>query len=295
MTTVRSHPPAPRPAGTSRPRADLHTHSTCSDGCFSPTDLVHRARAAGLEMIALTDHDTVRGIAEAQAAGRAVGVEVIPGIEMSVREGEQEYHLLGYFIEGEGEGFQRYLDAVQANRVRRIRRMVDRLQARGIAITYAEVEARANGTVGRPHVARALVDRGVVKDIDAAFDEHLAEGRPGFVRRDMIGGTEGVALIRAMGGVPVLAHPGLYDSLAALPALVAAGLEGLEVFHPKHPPETVATLERLAAAHGLVPTGGSDFHGDGAVCALGARTVDAAVVDRLRTLRPEGAGGERCE
>ena len=238
-------------------------HSTASDGTFSPTAVVERARTVGLDAFALTDHDTLDGLPEAIAAGARLGVRVIGGCEFSVRVSWGEMHLLGYFLDPGDVAIEGFLAAARKGRVARALLMVEHLRAWGVEITDADVMAEAgNAAVGRPHVARALVRRGTVPDIQAAFEQFLGQGRRAYVEKVLPPFAEVAALVHASGGVVSAAHLRDRGTRAALTALKAEGLDAVEVRHPRHPPDVAAHLSDLASVLGLLKTGGSDWHGD---------------------------------
>lgn len=268
-------------------RCDLHTHSTASDGLLTPTELARAAHAAELTTIALTDHDTTEGVAEAQAAGSALGLHVIPGVEINtdLRAGG-EAHVLGYFVPLADPVFQQELATRRAARLDRGQRMVAQLRKIGLPITWEQVLRHADGAVGRPHVAAALIDLGVVQTVAEAFDTYLARGKAGYVPRAPYAPEEAIALIRQAGGVASLAHPAYIASLdSLLPRLVAAGLTGLETYYGQYNPENIRYLSDLATRFGLIPTGGSDYHGPGIhPTPLGAQpTLPEASLEALRT------------
>jgi predicted metal-dependent phosphoesterase TrpH len=251
------------------PYVDLHMHSTASDGSRSPRDVVHAAKNAGLAAIALTDHDTVGGLAEAQAAGHELGVRVVNGIELSAVEGEAETHVLGLHLR-DTLIIERELTALRDMRARRGQQIVDKLIALGVMITFDDVLAQSGGgAVGRPHVARALVADGWATDVRDAFDRYLGAGKPAYVAKDQLGMAAAIAIIHAAGGLAVLAHPGPAGTRERLTALAALGLDGVEVRHPGHSPSDTNRLTALAAQLGLLMSGGSDWHG----AAEGPRTI----------------------
>ena len=253
-------------------RWDFHTHTRVSDGSLSPAELVERAAANRVTGFALTDHDTVEGVAEARAAGAARGIEVWAGIELSVSEddGKRGLHVLGLGIDETCLELRARLDELQRGREGRAARIVAHLQRAGIAITLAQVEAESGGgAIGRPHVARALVAVGACTDVEDAFTRFLRRGKPAFEPNTAFSAREAIALVHAAGGAAVLAHPPLsagVDGPGGLAAfverLVPFGLDGVELWHPSHKATTVRRLARIAHAHGLLTTGGSDFHGD---------------------------------
>lgn len=266
---------------------DLHTHTQASDGALSPSQLVAHALATdpGLELraIAVTDHDTTAGLAEALAAAGGSPLEVIPGVEISTSHDGAEVHLLGYFVDPGASELQEQLVRRREDREHRAHEMVERLRALGVPIDYEDVLREAgNAAVGRPHVAGALVARGWVRDRQHAFDRYLADGRPAAVPKPVFPLQEAIALLLRTGACPVLAHPGLLkrpDALAGMPRL---GLVGIEVFYPKHFPDQVRDLLTFAETHGLVPTGGSDFHSPAQPAPLGSQRVPGEVLEELR-------------
>lgn len=266
-------------------QADLHVHTTASDGTDSPAEVVARARSLGLGAVAITDHDTLEGVKSALAAGCLHKIEVIPGIELGTEGLGEEIHVLGYLVELDNQEFLDKLALFQDTRVVRMEKMVEKLQEIGLQVAMERVMAIAGqGSVGRPHLAAALVEAGVVETLSEAFEKYLGAGRPAYVPRYKLSPQEAVSMIRAAGGVPVLAHPGLNKSLRMLKDLIEAGLAGLEAYHPVHSREQASYYHRLALEHGLVATGGSDYHGPGhkAGCRLGMETVSYGVVEELK-------------
>jgi 3',5'-nucleoside bisphosphate phosphatase len=248
---------------------DLHMHSTASDGSRSPADVVRAAQAAGLAAIALTDHDSVSGLAEAQATGLELGVRIVNGVELSAVEGDAETHLLGLHLR-DTSLLDRGLSDLRDMRQRRAQTIVDKLVALGVAVTFEDVLAQAKGgAVGRPHVARALVGDGWATDVRDAFDRYLGAGRPAYVAKEQLCMRDAIAMIHAAGGLAVLAHPGGAGSRERLTALMTLGLDGVEVMHPGHSPSDTARLRTLSEQLGLIASGGSDWHG----AAEGPRTI----------------------
>lgn len=242
-------------------RVDLHAHSTASDGAMSPSAGVATAHAAGLAALALTDHDTLAGVAEAQRAADAVGLRLVPGVELSVHQGELEVHLLGLHIR-DVDALQQELELFRERRVERARQIVAKLNALGVPLTVESVLViAAGGAVGRPHVAKALIAGGFVRDAREAFDRYLGAGKPAYADKERLEFADGIAMIRAAGGISVLAHPGPDGRRERIEPLVALGLDGLEVRHPSHSGEDIKRLGALAEFFGLVPSGGSDWHG----------------------------------
>ncbi|MCA1984555.1 PHP domain-containing protein [Nocardioides nematodiphilus] len=270
-------------------RIDLHTHSRVSDGTDTPAELVAAAAATGLDVVALTDHDTTAGWDEALAAGEEHGVTVIPGIEISTEHGGRSVHLLGYLIDPTYEPLVEELGQILAGRSARVPLMVAQLQAEGIAITEADVYAQSTdaAATGRPHVADALVALGVVGHRDEAFDRFLAWGRPAYVDRYAAPLERMIDLIARAGGVSVIAHPWgrttrRTPSVEQLATFAARGLAGVEVDHQDHDAATRAELRAVAAELDLVATGSSDYHGTGKTGhPLGVNTTAAVELHRL--------------
>lgn len=248
-------------AGAPASFVDLHAHSTASDGSQAPAAAVQAAHAAGLSAFALTDHDTLAGIAEAQVAADALGLRLIPGVELSVHQADVEVHLLGLHIR-DVDALQQRLEAFRGFRRVRAEAMVAKLNAAAIPVSFDAVLAEAaGGAIGRPHVARALVTGGWVKDMREAFDRWLAAGKPAYVDKERLDIADGIAMIHQAGGIAVYAHPGSDGRRESIEPLVAAGLDGIEVRHPSHSREDELRLASLAAFFGLVVSGGSDWHG----------------------------------
>lgn len=256
---------------------DLHTHSTASDGSRTPRDVVRAARELGLAALALTDHDTVDGLGEAIDAGRALGIRIVPGVELSAVEGDAETHLLGLHLADAGRIAAQLRD-LRAMRLTRAERIVTRLNELGVRVTLEDVLGEsAGGAVGRPHIARALVNNGWATDLRDAFDRYLGNGRPAFVPKDHLAIGDAITMIHEAGGLAVLAHPGPSGTRSRIEALVALGLDGVEVRHPSHSGEDVARLNTLVDHYALVPSGGSDWHGlNEGGRALGAMRVPLA-------------------
>lgn len=248
-------------------RIDLHLHTTHSDGSFNTSDVMTFAKEAGVTALAITDHDIVDGIPEAIAAGALLNIEVIPGVEISSRHGESELHILGYFLDWKDETLNQRMMKLRDSRHTRNPQIVRKLNELGVDLTYEEVR-RLAGTesVGRPHIARVLMNKGVVTSAKEAFDRYLADGRPAYVPRELPPPEEAVAWIREVGGVPVLAHPTwVKQSGEGLDRLVeqlkSFGLRGIEVHYSTHSPRQTEDYLSLAKRFDLLVTGGSDFHG----------------------------------
>lgn len=287
--------------------ADLHVHTTASDGTESPEEVVAQAASTGLGALAVADHDTVEGIEPAVEEGRRRGLEVLPAIELGTEHLGREIHMLGYMIDVCSPEFLEELAFFRDTRLERVTRMVARLNRLGLRISLQRVlEIAGSGSVGRPHIARALVEKGLAWSVEEAFNRYIGEGRPGFEPRFKYSPARAVRLVRRAGGVAVLAHPGLAGAEYLVPPLVTEGLLGIEVYHPGHSPEVIKFLLGLCQQYGLVATGGSDYHGPGGDRnnRLGACTVPGRVVEQIKALaravRKEGGekggpGAGDCE
>ncbi|OIV36915.1 phosphatase [Mangrovactinospora gilvigrisea] len=275
------------------PRIDLHTHSNASDGTDTPAQLVANAARAGLGVVALTDHDTTAGYAEAAAALAALPAEaplgtVVPGAELSTRHGELSVHLLAYLFDPAHAELVREMELLRTDRVRRAREMTEKCVALGAPISWPQVERiAAGGAVGRPHVASALVEAGVVGSVSEAFvPDWLGAGGRAYVHKRDLDAEYAVRLVREAGGVPVVAHPAaavrggvLTDEQIA--ALAAVGLAGLEADHPDQSPPERARIRGLAAELGLITTGSSDYHGGRKTIAIGAESTAPEALEAL--------------
>lgn len=248
-------------------RLDLHLHTTHSDGSSTPAEVVRLAHQAGVTALAITDHDITTGLAEATSTGLRFGIEIIPGVEISSILGDSELHMLGYFLDYQDTKLNERLTVLRESRHRRNPQIIERLQAMGIEITYEEVRALAGtDSVGRPHIARVLMEKRVVATAKEAFDQFLAEGRPAYVPRLLPSPAEAIQWIRAAKGLAVLAHPTwIKTSEGTLSDLVrqlkADGLDGVEVHYSTHTARQTREYLGLANQLGLLVTGGSDFHG----------------------------------
>lgn len=252
---------------TARPtRADLHLHTTYSDGRLTPTQLVQLVVERGVEVMALTDHDTTEGIEEALAAARQYPhLRFIPGVELSTDVPGNEVHVLGYFIDHRDQAFQDFLARFRRSRLQRGQRMVEKLAELGIHIEWQRVKEIAGaGAVGRPHLAQAMLEKGYVSSIAEAFERYIGRNGPAYVERERLTPAEAVSLVVQVKGVPVLAHPRDLDALDRwLVELKGVGLQGMEVYYQDYDAETIAHLLAVAQRHHLIPLGGSDYHGLG--------------------------------
>ena len=283
---------AATPAGAGGPRfVDLHAHSTASDGAATPAALVAAARQAGLAAIALTDHDTVAGVRAAVAAADGIGPRVVPGVELSAVDASGETHVLGLHL-ADLETLDARLAELREMRRTRAERIVQRLNALGVRVTMDDVLAQAaGGAIGRPHVARALIANGWAGDLRTAFDRYLGAGRPAYVAKDRLSLADAIGMVHRAGGVAVLAHPGAAATPERLKALAALGLDGVEVRHPSHDEGEIARILALTERLGLVPSGGSDWHGqpDGSR-ALGMMRVPTEWLERQDARVAAGRG-----
>ena len=274
-------------------RIDLHTHTTFSDGSLSPTELVDLANQQGLDILAITDHDTTEGLPEALEATKDASLELIPGIELSAQFQNREMHILGYFINPTDPQFQTRLEALRSTRIERIRHILDRLHSLGMDISLEDVEQVSGfGTIGRPHIAQVLIAKGYVTSMKDAFEHLLGSRGKAYVQRVVPEAHEIIGWITDAGGIPVLAHPywegfNKEDSATACQTLVEQGLQGLEVFYGTFSAKHISFNLGLARRFDLLMTGGSDFHGtlkpDIALGkGRGSLHVPSKVVERLR-------------
>ena len=247
---------------------DLHIHTTESDGTLTPSQVVRYAKEKGLKAVAITDHDTIHGNEEAIKEGISAGVEVIPGVEISVDYSPGTMHMLGYFITTEDPILNEKLTLLQDSRADRNPRIIEKLNKLGLSLTYDEVvQVSGGGQVGRPHMAQVLMKKGYTKSIKEAFDKYLGKGAPAYLDKFRLSAVEAITMITDAGGIPVLAHPfTLYckssDELDALvEKLVNQGLQGLEVYYSEHDERKTSSYKLLAKRYNLAITGGSDFHG----------------------------------
>jgi len=262
-------------------KADLHIHSTASDGLFSPRKVVTEAKKMGFSVIALTDHDTTQGLAEAIATGRDYSVQVVPGIELSTVSDGEEIHILGYKFRRENRDLQAMLSKLKEARTQRVKEISLRLQQLGYDISWPDIvaESKAGHSIGRPHVARAMVRRGYADSVSAAFDAWLNPGRPAFVPRYKLTPQQAIEYIHAAGGLAFLAHPGLLcDGIATARKLIAQGIDGIEVFHSEHSQPQIEGFFSLAQGKGVYISGGSDCHGSPQV-KIGQQSVDLALAN----------------
>ncbi len=273
-----------------RPLIDLHSHSLASDGQYAPAEVARRAAEAGIRVWALCDHDTVAGLPEAGRAASELGVRLVPGIELSAFLERREIHLVGHFVDPDHASLRRFEDFLAERRRERMAVIVGKLAALGVRIRAEDVEKFSGGkTIGRPHVARAIVETGAVATVKEAFDRFLGEGRPAYVQRYRLLAEDAVRLVRGAGGTTTIAHPGVSKlEQGEVARLRQAGVEGIEVHHPDHAPSVREKYLRIAEAIGLVPTAGSDFHGEAIAPDrhLGMVSMDEENLARLEERRP---------
>ena len=273
-------------------QVDLHIHSTTSDGKLTPAEVVRKAAEKGLAYIALADHDSVDGIAAAKAAAKAFpNLTVIPGIEISTDIPQGEVHILGYFIDYNDPEFLAKLEDFKNSRLRRAEQMVAKLEGLGLHVEWQRVlELAGTSTIGRPHIAQAMMEKGHVPSFQEAFDEYLGHGKPAYVEREKMLPAEAVAIIVKARGLAVLAHPLTTEDPEGLIAeLKPAGLVGLEAYYNGYSAEEVEGLVALAQKHGLITTGGSDFHGiePDEETAIGGADVPLEAAEQLIALAKE--------
>ena len=264
---------------------DLHSHTTASDGTLSPRELVRLAARQGVRVLAVTDHDSVSGLPEAIDEAARHSIEIVPGLEINCDVEGAEVHILGYCVDWQAEWFETFLAGQRAERTARVHRIVERLGELGVSLTADEVFAICKeGSPGRPHVAQAMVKRGYVKSVREAFDRYLRSGGPANVPRRRLTPVEAVQVIRRAHGVPVMAHPGLANRDEMIPELVEAGLAGIETFYPEHSAGQIEAYRTICRERGLIPTGGSDYHGShtGRANTLGTPHVPLEVWEALK-------------
>jgi len=265
-------------------RLDLHIHTTASDGAWSPEKVVAGAARGGLDVIAIADHDTTSGVAAAQVAGVELNVQVVPALEVSSTWRARDIHVLGYFVDTASEPLLAHARRAGSLRIERMHAMIARLADQGVEVTFEEVEAAAGPervTIGRPHLARALVKRGHASSVVDAFNTLIGDQHAAFVPTELLSPDEAVRLILAGGGIPVWAHPPGDAVDALLPSLMEAGLRGLEIYRPTHGRNDVLRLEAICRTTGLLRSGGSDWHTPESGYVLGDFHVTGDEVERL--------------
>lgn len=255
---------------------DLHAHSDCSDGVDTPEELVSKARAAGLCALAITDHDAVDGVERARRISPH-DLEIVPGVELSAREGDSDVHVLGYLFDPASRELLSYLETFRSHRLSRAKVIVQKLNDLGMALELESVIAHARDgktSIGRPHIARALVESGHADSIQDAFTRYIGNHGPAYEPKVFFAVEDAIQIIHRAGGVAVLAHPGSLRRDELIPGFIASGLDGLEAIHPDHTETVRRYYGQLASKHGLVTTGGSDYHGPRpGRCGLGGMRV----------------------
>ena len=265
---------------------DLHIHTIYSDGTCTPEEVVCQAKKLNLVAISITDHDSVAGLEEAMTAGEKAGVEVIPGVELSTDVGEDEIHLLAYYLDHKDKTFLSHLKEFQSTRVKRNRELLKRLEELGMPISYGELkEIAGRGVISRLHIARLMVKKDYVPSIGAAFDKWIGSGKPAHVKRMKISPSQIIRIVLRAGGVPIFAHPYLSGRDDLIPALVKAGLAGIEVYHNTHSSKTREHYKEIAHEYHLLITGGSDCHGKAKDKILMGRTkVPTSLLKNLKAV-----------
>jgi 3',5'-nucleoside bisphosphate phosphatase len=273
---------------------DLHAHTVFSDGLFTPEELVAEAARLKLIAVAITDHDAVGGIDRATAAGRQLQLEVVPGVEMSCNTNGVDVHILGYYIDWLKPEVQEFFEMVRQKRAERAEKMVAKMRELGVNISVEQVRAQAQGAAtGRPHVAQALVEAGAVRTIEEAFQRYIGYEGPAYFPKMQLSPKAAMDFIHRHGGVAVVAHPGTYHSDAAVYSAIAAGADGIEVWHPDHGPRNFDHYREVATKNGLLMTGGSDCHGGRKLgkIYLGSVTVPYSCLQAVKNLRDKRAEG----
>ncbi|MBP2071668.1 PHP domain-containing protein [Thermoanaerobacterium butyriciformans] len=266
---------------------DLHIHTTKSDGTCKPKEVVQMAKNANLSAIAITDHDTLDGIDEAKEASELYGIEIIPGIELNSYDDRQDIHILGYFIDYKNNDLLEKLKDIRKSRINRAKLIISKLNEIGINITYDDVLSHTKESfsfIGRPHIAKAIVEAGYAKSVKEAFDKYIGEDKPAYVKRYRLHPFDSIKMIINAGGIPVLAHPGLLIDKEIIKHLITNGLKGIEVYHSKHSRADTEFFKNFALENNLLITGGSDFHGvdvDGEYL-LGTVKLDYKYIEKLK-------------
>lgn len=273
--------------------ADLHMHTKASDGLHTPADIVRIAQQAGLSAIAITDHDTTAGVKEAMKEGERLGIEVVPGVEISTSTKGQDIHILGYFIDLDDAQFAQRLEELRQTRNHRNELLIKKLQQLGIEITMEEVlegvNAAEDESIGRPHFADVLIRKGYVSSLKEAFEVYLGKEGKAYVNSERNEPHHAIKWIKQAGGAVVIAHPGLYADDALVEEIIEQGADGIEVFHADHSADDEARYLKMAEKHQLIVTAGSDFHGERAGIVfhapVGSRRINVDVIKQLRNAR----------
>lgn len=265
------------------PFCDLHIHSTFSDGTYSPAQIIDIAKKQGLCAISITDHDTIKAVAVAKAIGKEKGIVVLSGVELSSIFGDTEIHILGYLFDEERVHLKTKLGEMREYRKTRAQRMIEKLEDHGCTISFEDVKKVAGkGAIGRPHIARAMLERKCILEYKEAFTRYIGNGKPCNVPKFRLDPAEAIDLVEDAGGIPVLAHPGNVGDEAIIRGVLTLPFKGIEVWHPDHSSSQMKLYMELARERGLLMTGGSDSHGEKLTkAAIGEVKVDAAVVEAL--------------
>jgi predicted metal-dependent phosphoesterase TrpH len=266
-------------------KADLHTHTTYSDGFLSPSELIERVHALGLEILGITDHDTVNAIGDSIEIGKELAVEIVPGVELSSAIDDREIHIVGYFVDCKNKDLLEHLTFSRGERLKRAERIVEKLNSINVPLRLdAVLEKAGSAAVGRPHIANALVDEGLTTSYVEAFSKYIGYGGPAYEKKHSLSPEDTIALIASSGGLSFLAHPGKYTTDTILHRLIKSGLDGIEVVHPSHTPEKIQHYHDIVSQYFLLESGGSDFHGGKRNDdeALGSYNVPTAWVQEMK-------------
>jgi predicted metal-dependent phosphoesterase TrpH len=242
-------------------KVDLHMHTTHSDGFYSTSEIVNKAKQKGLDAISITDHDSTNAIEEATVLGKELGIEVIPGVEISSEHNGKEVHILGYFFDHTNKEFARYLSFFREERVKRAERIVKKLESLGLHLTFDDIiSVSKNSAIGRPHIAQAMVKRGLVSSYYEAFNKYIGNGCPAYEKKVHLSPESAYKIITDAGGLSFIAHPGFMQE-DMLKELIESGVDGIEVYHPSHPPQKIKFYKGIVSEYYLLESGGSDYHG----------------------------------
>lgn len=266
-------------------KADLHMHTSYSDGVLSPSELVTKCHSRNLSVISITDHDSVEAFPEACEQASAFNMEVIPGVELSATTSEREYHILGYFIDCKNQRLLDYLTFFRLERLRRAERIVEKLNNLNIPLKFdAVLEKAKQGAIGRPHIAMALVDEGFISSYQEAFEKYIGNSCPAYEKKFVMSPEQTIQLIASAGGISVLAHPGRSTNSEMLQSIISAGIDGIEVIHPSHPQELTKNYQDIASQYFLISSGGSDYHGGkrNDDMSLGRFCIELTLVDAMK-------------
>ena len=265
-------------------KVDSHIHTTHSDGYFTPVEVINKAKESNIDIISITDHDNLSAIAEATLEGKKLGIEVIPGVEISSDVRDKEIHILGYFIEPDNKELERYLTFFREERIKRAIRIVNRLNTLGFPLSINDVMDKAQSSaVGRPHIAQAMLERGFINSYFEAFNKYIGNGCPAYEKKVHLSPQSAFKIINDAGGLSFIAHPGYMPEIL-LKELIEAGVDGIEVIHPSHSPQQINFYRGIVNEYFLLESGGSDFHGgkreDGNN--LGRYYANVSIIDAMR-------------